>query len=150
MRNHSRPRRALLFAAFAVFALSQSATAGHPKGDIGVLGGLVFSDEDVVGHGAEADDQGLGIGLMVNHFLSSHWAINVDGIYTSLGGQPEQFGDATQMALRVGPRVFVPTVEDRLSFYGDVALGYAKFSFDAGEDISRPILSVAAGQRFQA
>ena len=126
---------AILFAALAVLVFGTAAVADHPKAEVGFLGGLVFPDEDAVGHGPDADDWGFGFGLTGNYFLDDNWAIFGDGLISSLSGQREQFGDVSSLTLRVGPRIFVPTVEDRLSFFFDASLGYTSMDFDIGEGI---------------
>jgi hypothetical protein len=81
--------------------------ADRPTAEVGLLGGLVFPDDDVVGTGSGADDVGPGLGLHANWFLHDNWALFADGLFAPMDGS--RFGNVTSRAFRVGPRLFVPS-----------------------------------------
>ncbi|MGQ0720523.1 MAG: OmpA family protein [Candidatus Eiseniibacteriota bacterium] len=126
--------------------IASPALADRPTAEVGVLGGLVFPDDVLIGHGTDADDVTVGFGLNGNWFLHDNWAIYADGLYTPAGGA--RFGDVTVRALRVGPRLFLPSAGDRVQFFLSPGIGWMSVDLDDADSISRPFLSAGFGQRY--
>jgi OOP family OmpA-OmpF porin len=131
----------------AAVILAPPAGAEHPTADVGILGGLVFPDDAVVGHGFGADDVAIGIGLHGNWFFADHWSIFADGLYTPAEGA--RYGDAKISSVRIGPRVFGPSLERRIQFFADLGAGVMNVNLDDAEAFSRPFASAGIGQRYR-
>lgn len=123
------------------------AAAEAPPLEIGVIGGLLFPDDAITGHGPGSDDFGVPIGLQAVYRLRGSWAVFGDGHYAVLSSARPS-GDAGLLSLRAGLRVFLPSFEDRIQFFANGGVGYLNLDPDNEDGVGRSFLSAGFGQRF--
>jgi OOP family OmpA-OmpF porin len=123
------------------------ALADAPPMEVGLIGGLLFPDDELNGHGPDADDQGYPLGLQVQYRLIGSLAAFADGHYASIGSARPS-GDVSLTTLRGGLRLLLPHADDRIQFFFNAGVGYLNASPDNEDSVGRPLLSAGFGQRF--
>jgi len=140
--------RFLLLTAVLTIASTATATEDHPL-EIGILGGLAFPDDDLVGHGSDVDNPGLALGAEAVYPFHRHWAAFADGLWSGLDTS-RPWGDASLTTLRGGVRLFAPSLDERIQFLVNAGVGWMHVGLDDADSFDRPFLSFGFGQRFRA
>lgn len=123
------------------------ALADAPPLEIGLIGGLLFPDDEITGHGSDADDFGSPLGLQAQYRLAGSLAAFADGHVTSLSSARPS-GDASLLTLRGGLRLLLHP-EDRIQFFLNAGAGYLGVDADNEDGVGRGLLSAGLGQRFR-
>jgi len=135
-------------AALLLPLINAPASADTPPLEIGLLGGMLFPDDEINGHGPDADDFGYPLGLQVQYRLVGSLALFGDGHYTSISST-RPAGDASITTLRAGARLLLPNPDDRIQFFFNAGVGFLRVDADNEADaVSRGILSAGFGQRY--
>jgi OOP family OmpA-OmpF porin len=123
------------------------ASAEAPPLEIGLIGGLLFPDDEITGHGSEADAFGIPLGLQAQYRLHDNWAAFADGHFTGVSSERPS-GDASLLTVRAGLRLSMPDYHDRIQFFANGGVGYLSVDADNEDGVGRPFLSAGFGQRF--
>jgi hypothetical protein len=134
-----------LSAGLLVTASAPASAAEGRGGEIGLLGGAAFPDQDVAGE--QGPSSGPSAGVRVASVFSRRWTIFVDALVSQIDSEAG-FGDLTCVAGRTGAEYRL-WPEWRFPVFVGLGAGWMALEFDdPSADFDRPFLSAGGGQRF--
>jgi outer membrane protein OmpA-like peptidoglycan-associated protein len=114
-------------------------------GEIGILAGAGIGDKALVG---DANDTKIApvAGIRLGAHFTERVAGFIEGTWTQYTGDKALFGDASELAFRVGPEWYV-NPKNPWQFFVNVGIGFAKYKTDFGGDDGRGMASLGLGVR---
>jgi len=146
-RSISSLRKSALAACAALLVPVSGFTAPH-SWDVGPLVGIHFPDDEMTGHGPDADDSAIMGGLRVGYGWYDHLAPFADVTFASVGTERDA-GDVTRLALRAGAEVLYPSAAEKFQFFLAPAIGFLNTGWEDADGNKNSFLSFGIGSRWQ-
>jgi OOP family OmpA-OmpF porin len=138
--------RTLAVAALAMLVPMGASASGHDW-ELGPLVGIHYPDDELTGHGPDADHSALTAGLRVGFDWQDHFEPFADVMFASFGTAKDA-GDVTRIALRGGLEVMYPSAAEDFQFFLAPAIGYLNTGWKDADSNKNSFISFGIGSRW--